>query len=274
MSSVCQRFIFENHNISGVLVQVMPALNDVLRCHHYPSCIETELSSTLLSSLLIHSRFKDRGELILQLHDGGSVSLLVAKCDQDLSIRGLAHYDMTQDEKQLSSDFAQGRLSVTYFKPNSDRPVQSVIDLSSSSIESALERYFLQSEQIPTCLKLDPQRGVGVLLQRMPSEQEVDNEKWHQLCEQLKSLEAELHDLDTASLLRVSFPQDDIRLFDEEPVRFKCPCSQEKMLNAVASLPQQELVAMIEEDGGVDMTCEYCSHQYALTAKELRSLLK
>jgi molecular chaperone Hsp33 len=53
-----------------------------------------------------------------------------------------------------------------------------------------------------------------------------------------------------------------VRLFEAKPVRAFCRCSHERILTVLRSFPQEERADMIEDDGVIRVTCEYCSRVY------------
>ena len=54
---------------------------------------------------------------------------------------------------------------------------------------------------------------------------------------------------------------------------FVCQCSEAALLSALATLGRAELVNMVEEGNGLDITCDYCKEDYAIAIERLRSLL-
>ncbi len=53
-----------------------------------------------------------------------------------------------------------------------------------------------------------------------------------------------------------------MRLFQPKPLRAFCRCSPERILNLLRAFPQEERVDMVEPDGKIRVTCEYCSRVY------------
>jgi molecular chaperone Hsp33 len=55
-------------------------------------------------------------------------------------------------------------------------------------------------------------------------------------------------------------------------VHWKCRCSRAKIEGTLASLDSATLDAMIEEDHGALVTCNFCSTEYAVTEERLREI--
>ena len=214
---------------------------------------------------------KNRGDLTLQLNGGGSIRLLVAKCDATLNVRGVAQYDLAVEQEILSADFAAGNLVITYQSAVQAESRQSIVNLQGGSVAESLEHYFLQSEQIPTILTIDHTSSMGLMLQRMPGEKTVDNVAWNKLRDSVVSFPQLRANRSVEEALQFAFPHELIRLFPAEPVSFACPCSKGSMRNALRSLPDGELLDIFSEQDSIGMECEYCLEKYTFSAADLES---
>jgi molecular chaperone Hsp33 len=54
--------------------------------------------------------------------------------------------------------------------------------------------------------------------------------------------------------------------------RFACRCSRERVEHALRSLGAAELREMAANDGGANLTCDFCTAAYAFSADELLSI--
>jgi molecular chaperone Hsp33 len=61
------------------------------------------------------------------------------------------------------------------------------------------------------------------------------------------------------------FHENGVRLFRPQPLRAFCRCSQERIESVLRSFPASERADMVEADGKIRVTCEYCSRTYELT---------
>jgi molecular chaperone Hsp33 len=55
-----------------------------------------------------------------------------------------------------------------------------------------------------------------------------------------------------------------VRVFEPKPLTGFCRCSEEKILGMLRTFPPEERAQMVEADGQIRVTCEYCSRVYAL----------
>jgi molecular chaperone Hsp33 len=55
---------------------------------------------------------------------------------------------------------------------------------------------------------------------------------------------------------------------------FKCRCSTLRVMSALASLDRSELLALVKSDQAIEMACDYCGRQFAVSPVELEGLLE
>jgi len=268
-----QRFICHHQHWRGEIVRLGESYQTIMRQHGYPQPIQHVLGEALLSATLMASALKFAGQVTLQFQSEGPLQLLVAKCDHDLNIRGLAQWHMPATSSELADALLQGTLVMT-LEQHKQAPYQSIVAIEQDSISSALERYFTQSEQVPTLFRLaaDDQHAVGVMLQLLPEalRPPEQNDAWIACQQQMATLQAEpLLSWNTPDLINFLQQDQDVRLFDWRPVKFYCPCSIQRMQAALVTMGQQEVMQILDEKQVVDVTCEYCSHHYAFSREEV-----
>ena len=66
------------------------------------------------------------------------------------------------------------------------------------------------------------------------------------------------------TLLWRLFHEDGVRMFPAKALTGFCRCSEEKIVGMLRSFPVEERADMVEADGHIRVTCEYCSRVYAL----------
>jgi molecular chaperone Hsp33 len=111
-----------------------------------------------------------------------------------------------------------------------------------------------------------------MLLQVLPSEQSEDTEFEHltQLTATIKA--EELFSLPATEVLHRLYHQEQVRLFDPVSVSFKCTCSRERSAAAIRTLAKEEIDAIIQEKGLVEMGCEYCNSHYRFDAIDIEAI--
>jgi len=269
-----QRFVFEGAGVRGAVVRLDASWQAVLERHPYPVAVQRPLGQMLAAAVLLSSTIKFEGALILQVQAEGPLRTLVAQATDQRTLRGLAHWDGDVPAGAgLAETFGAGRLVLTASAPGGDR-YQGVVALEGAGLAAAVEAYFAQSEQLPTRLWLaaDSQRATGLLLQRLPGGR-GDDDTWPRVAMLADTLhDAELLRLDAEPLLYRLFHEERVRLFEAEPVSFRCGCSRERIDDLLRSLGRDEVDAMLAEQGEIEITCEFCNRVYRIDPVDAAAL--
>ena len=266
MQDTCQRFMFEQAPIRGELVHLGECYRTIINQHAYPGVIRELLGEALVAAVLLAEIIKFDGELTLQFQSDGPVSMLVAKCNSQGHIRGLATWHDDVLPINIPSALGEGQLVVTIAYDDKVKPYQSIIPIKHQTIAQALEAYFKQSEQLPTrfIIAVSAQAATGLLLQVLPSESsETLANTWEEAVMLADTLQAnELLTLENAEVLRRLYHEHDVRLFESKPITFKCRCSLERMQGAIVTLGEDEAHQMLQTNKEITVTCEYCNNAY------------
>jgi molecular chaperone Hsp33 len=111
-------------------------------------------------------------------------------------------------------------------------------------------------------LAVDAAQAAGIMFQALP-ERESGSGRWQQLKYELSGLDiGRMCKIDDETLLSALFPEDDIRLFDPEPVAFHCDCSVERIEKMLCMLEGRELEQLVGEHDPVEVRCEFCNRLY------------
>lgn len=271
-----QRFLFENSNIRGHFIHLSQSYLAVRERYDYPPIVAQQLGQALAASSLLGATIKLKGALILQIQSTGPINMLVAQCNHERQIRGLARWQAEPSTETLAKIYGNGRIVITIDNDLSDERYQGIVGLEGESLASALETYFARSEQLETRLWLaaDDKQAVGLLLQKMPADtHDTDPDMWQRIEALGTTLTpSEMLKLGTQDILHRLFHNDDIRLFDPETVSFNCSCSQEKIETMLISLGLDEAQAIVAEKGKIEVNCDFCNQAYIFDAAEVKSL--
>lgn len=270
-----QRFIFEHSQVRGAWVQLGDSFREITNQAPYPESVRVLLGESLVASVLMSSTLKFSGTLSLQAAGEGALSTLMAECSHDRHIRGLARFD----EQAISGEtlhelLGQGRMAIT-IAPDQGQRYQGVVPREADTLAGCLEEYFERSEQIATSLFLFANEGTaaGLLLQRLPGHTDDDDDLWNRVNHLAATIEAdELLTLNSETLLHRLFHEETVRLFEPEPVAFRCSCSRERTLAALQAIGKEECYSIIEEQGGINMDCQFCHANYRFNRNDIDHL--
>src|SRR5690606_30787636 len=83
----------------------------------------------------------------------------------------------------------------------------------------------------------------------------------------------ELMALDNHTILHRLYHEEDVRLFDEKAVVFRCSCSPERSGTALISLGKEDAFQLLEERGGeIEVDCQFCHTRYRYDLAALTEL--
>ncbi len=271
------RFLFEELPVRGHLVRLDASWRATIEHHAYPRPVSDVLGEAMAASVLMAGALKFEGRLSLQLESPGPLRLLLAQCTHRHAIRGVARHEGGAD-LVAAGLFAGGQLAVTIEQPDGDR-YQGMVPLTGLALAASLEQYFEHSEQLPSRMVLaaTPDRAAGLLLQRVAvggeGAREMADDAWNRIGLLARTLTpAELLSNPCRELLGKLFPEDDIRLFEGSPVWFQCSCSRERVAGILQALGGEEVSALLEERGDVEVRCEFCNRAWRFDAVDVAGL--
>ncbi len=283
MDNLRQRFFFPDTDVRGEYVRLESALTPVLQARDYPLEIQSQLAEALVAACLMAGTLKFDGRLALQAQGQGELSLLLAEATHDNTVRGLAHWKQPVAQAELPNLASllgdQAMMAIT-LKPQQGKDYQSLVPLASSDLAACLGDYFRQSEQLPTHIRLafGNGRATGLLLQRMPdqhADRQANDDRWQTLEMLTGTLTTgELLDLPLDTILHRLFHETPPRLAESVDLRFACTCSRDRVEAMLVSLGHAELQAMLDEQGGADVRCDFCRRNQHFDADQLRALVQ
>ena len=222
-------------------------------------------------------------------------------------IRAWASFD--KDRLDLSGNpfeqIGKGYFAILIDQGEGTTPYQGITPIAGGSLTSCAETYFAQSEQIPTRFQLsygrstlaggnESWRAGGVMLQHMPKASpfvageggsgdegvltasdlldDDTGENWNRANILLDSVEdMELigpHVQPTELLVRL-FHEEAPRVYDPQPVKFGCSCSEDKVRNTLSIYSAKDITHMTTDQGTVTADCQFCGAHYELDAKSV-----
>lgn len=286
-------FTIAARHVRGRLVRLGPTLNTILSAHSYPPVAEKLLAEALVLTVLLGSTLKaDGGQLTLQAQTGGGpIELLV--CDyRGGELRGYLKFDAERlaeagSDPTLFALFGEGFLAITFDQETTGERYQGIVPLEGASIGNAAEHYFVQSEQIPSLIKLaarhDGEAGCvagGLLLQHLP-EGEVgrdrihvrhDHPEWehaHAIAATLKPEEMTDPAIALETLAWRLFHEDEVRIEPGVVVSRGCRCSPEYFAGVLRQFPEAERQDMADDDGAIVVDCAFCSRIFPIPLDDI-----
>jgi molecular chaperone Hsp33 len=285
-------FALPERHARGRLVRLGPALEEILSAHDYPAPVARLLSEALVLTALLGATLKDAGgQLTMQAQtEAGIVDLLVTDY-RGGELRGYVRFDPERlaaesGPPSLVSLFGKGYLAITFDQALSNERYQGIVPLEGASLAEAVEHFFVQSEQIPSLVRVavDDSGKVagGILLQHLPEGEEgrerlhtrLDHPEWEHVRVIGGTIRAgELADprLPLETLLWHLFhEEDEVRLLSTVALARGCRCSLEYVRGVIGRFSAEEQTDMVDEQGYISVDCEFCSRVFRISPDELR----
>lgn len=273
-----QKFLFEHAAIRGDIVHLDSVYQTITEQRDYPPKVKQILGEALMSCVLLVGGIKFEGEVSLQFQGDERFPMMLIQCDHLLQIRGYAKVKEHLHDADYTQAFLQGTMVINLTPHHQTQTYQSVVPLTSESMSDNLMHYFAQSEQLPSKVWFaHHEKGVaGILLQLMPGQDTIQREHFWEYAVHIGATitEAELLNLDNATLLHRLYHETELRLYPERAVQFKCRCNAEKMQQIITVLGEVEVQALLKEKGKVDIRCEFCNLNYSFDSIDVALLFR
>ncbi len=285
-------FAIEGAPVRGRLARLGGAIDEILTRHDYPEAVANLLGEACTLAALVGSNLKFEGRLIVQAQGDGPVAYVVADYDSDGGLRGYCRYD-AERVAEVSTGFARpgaktllgtGAFVMTLDQGPDTARHQGITPIEGETFALCAETYFAQSEQTPTRVRLavgqaDNGEGLrwragGMLIQAVAGDDArgSTDDAWTRTQAFFETIgEDELIDpsLSSETLLFRLFHEDGVRLFESKALTAFCRCSHDRIGALLGQFPPEERLDMVEADGKIRVTCEYCARTYALTPDEV-----
>ena len=299
-------FTLEKLDTRGRSVRLGEALDAILSRHNYPAPVARLLGEAVVLAALIGSSLKFEGKFIMQTQTDGPVNLLVVDFDAPDALRGYARFDhealvraAEEGRTQPGQLLGKGHLAMTIDQgPHTER-YQGIVALDGHSLEEVAHTYFMQSEQIPTQVRLAVAeftqkgdhrphwRAGGVLIQHLPEHgmsrmpdlpgdgnfdnpetADVDFEEadgWNEaraMMSTVDDLELADPDLSSERLLFRLYHETGVRVFTPLPMVERYTCSADRIEAMLATSFTAEDREEMTVNGEIEVVCEFCSTAY------------
>ena len=253
--------------------------------HHTSHLASAALGRAMNGALLLAATMKDNERIALRLKGDGPIGEVVADAE-GTHVRGYVgdpdvFLPLKNGKLDVGGAIGAGNIIVTRYLQNAE-PFTGYAELVDGEIASDLTNYLYTSEQTPSSVAL----GVlvnkegqviasgGYFIQAMPG---CAEETLAQLEENI-SLSPYV-----TQLLELGYTPEkmietiarglDVTIQESIELSYKCRCSREKILGALATLGQEDISAM-SQDEETEVHCQFCNETYKFSGEEIARLLK
>ncbi len=250
----------------------------------YPTA-SAALGRMISGAILVSSLLKEGQKVILQAVGDGPLKEIVAEADWLSRVRGYVkrphiHLGLKDDKLDVGRAIGNGFLNV--IKDLGLREYyQGSVPLQTGEIATDLAYYFRTSEQIPAVVSLgvyvDTDNSVkasgGFMLHALPG---IKEETIEYLEERLKGLRQVssmiLEGLGPGEIMEeaIGLP---VEILEKREVIYYCPCSKDRVLDAIAALGEKDINKFIQKGETVKIRCQFCKKKYSVSQEEFSSIL-
>ncbi|MDQ0158470.1 Hsp33 family molecular chaperone HslO [Alkalibacillus salilacus] len=262
-------------------------VNEACRRHDTWPTASAALGRTMTITAMMGAMLKGDDKLTVKVEGDGPIGAIVADGNAKGEIRGYLknpHVDFDSNEygkldvrRAVGTNGTIGVVKDIGLKNNFTGQVPIV----SGEISEDFTYYFVTSEQVPSAVGagvlVDTDYSIlasgGFIVQMMPGATEETISIVEERINQMTTVSTQIQQgKKPEDILESFFEGHEWHIVEQQDVEFSCSCSKERTENAIASLGNEEIQSMIEEDGGAEATCHFCNEVYHLSAEELSEL--
>ncbi len=260
------RFLAFKGNVQVTVLDTVELVNRAIEIHKTSPKASEILGSLLTCCAYFASGIKGmRGavSITIKAKDGdGAVSV---SSDALLHVRGYA-------DGTCGHTLKGGSLTVVR-EDGYSRPFVGTCEIDSDDVSDAFAKYFQQSEQIPTAVKVTVEtdesgkcvRAGGLIMQLLPDADEEETS----LAEEAFNAYCDNPHCGEDGVIEKYFGGKVYGETCELFPTYKCNCSEEKIRGVLASVGRAELLKICDEQGEVRVHCHYCNTDYVYDKKRI-----
>ncbi|WP_444810829.1 Hsp33 family molecular chaperone HslO [Streptococcus canis] len=255
--------------------------------HNTLSSSTVALGRTLIANQLLAANQKGDSKITVKVIGDSSFGHIISVADTKGHVKGYIQNTGVDIKKTATGEVLVGPFMgnghfVTIIDYGTGNPYTSTTPLITGEIGEDFAYYLTESEQTPSAVGLnvllDENDKVkvagGFMVQVLPgaSEEEIARyEKRLQEMPAISQLLASENHVD--ALLEAIYGDEPYKRLSEEPLSFQCDCSRERFEAALMTLPKADLQAMIDEDKGAEIVCQFCGTKYQFNENDLEALI-
>lgn len=255
--------------------------------HNTLSSSIVALGRTLIANQILAANQKGDSKITVKVIGDSSFGHIISVADTKGHVKGYIQNTGVDIKKTATGEVLVGPFMgnghfVTIIDYGTGNPYTSTTPLITGEIGEDFAYYLTESEQTPSAIGLnvllDENDKVkvagGFMVQVLPgaSEEEIARyEKRLQEMPAISHLLASKNHVD--ALLEAIYGDEPYKRLSEEPLSFQCDCSRERFEAALMTLPKADLQAMIDEDKGAEIVCQFCGTKYQFNESDLEAII-
>ena len=234
-------------------------------------------AEAIVASIVLAGQIKGEERVSMQLQCSRPQCAFIADVDANGGVRARFTPEVVFTSESTGID---GMMLAIKSIPGKEL-YRGVTEITTEGITGALTRHMGVSAQVDAILRIavevdtdgSVERAGGVLIERLPAPEVRELEASAEFVVAFDPVrEMSIGDV-WAAIDNGSLQGESIEVLERTSVAWRCSCGQERVEAIVASLPVEEITAMLEEDGQAEVICHFCNVAYQVTGARLEQMV-
>ncbi|HEQ9959881.1 Hsp33 family molecular chaperone HslO [Streptococcus pyogenes] len=255
--------------------------------HNTLSSSTVALGRTLIANQILAANQKGDSKITVKVIGDSSFGHIISVADTKGHVKGYIQNTGVDIKKTATGEVLVGPFVgnghfVTIIDYGTGNPYTSTTPLITGEIGEDFAYYLTESEQTPSAIGLnvllDENDKVkvagGFMVQVLPGASEKEIARYEKRLQEMPAIShllASKNHVD--ALLEAIYGDEPYKRLSEEPLSFQCDCSRERFEAALMTLPKADLQAMIDEDKGAEIVCQFCGTKYQFNESDLEAII-
>jgi molecular chaperone Hsp33 len=290
MNDYIVKAIDNTQQVRIMMARTTDLAEEARRRHNTSATASAALGRVLTAAVMMGSDMKGEQDITtIRINGNGPCGPIIATADAFGNVRGLISEPSAEVPPLYPGKLAVGNLvgNDGFLEVSKDlglqQPFVGKVPLVNGEIGEDIASYYLNSEQIPALVALGVlvapdltvQAAGGLIIQALPGASD----------DILETIEKKVLDMPRVSaVIDAGAPLEDslaqilkdlpYRIVGKYPLQFKCNCSRERLQAVLASLSEQEIDSILEQEGKIEAVCNFCQETYIFTPEQIKESRK
>lgn len=287
MKDYCIRVTTGNKEVRAFFASTKNMVETARGFHNTTKVATAALGRTLTATSMMGLMMKNKGDKItVIIKGGGPIGTILTSSNANGIVKGY----VTNPDVEVEN-YASGKLNVAGAVGNQGtirvikdlglrEPYNGEYEMVSGEIAEDLTYYFTVSEQTPSAVSLgvltradEVEEAGGFIVQMMPDASEETISTIERNLTGIQSITQMLSQgLTPEDMMNIVLKGLEPSILDKLEVGFECDCSKDRVAEVFAAIGKKELKAIIDEDRGAEVGCQFCESKYSFSEDELKEI--
>ena len=286
MNSI-KKYLAYNKSVRVMAIDATEMVQEIRDLHNLSNLATAALGRVMIVSSMIASTLKSyEDRLTIQIKGDGPLGNIVVCANSALELKGYITNPEIElplnNEGKLDVSKGIGLGTLTLIKDIGLKdPYVGTCELLTGEIGDDFAYYFNVSEQTPSVVSVgvligkdgNVQKAGGYIIQPLPDCEDKVIDKLESINIKLPSMTELMSEGRTIDDIAINATGDEaIETVYSGEAKVKCDCSLERIENTVVALGKEEAQKVLEENGKLELTCNFCNSKYNFTKEDIEKL--